>query len=214
MGKLIIVEGNSSDKDQTRTYFVKGEKGDTGDTGPAGRDGAYSKTSELENDSGFITENDVDDIVDQKLAQLNYFPIGALYFTATNTNPSTFLGGTWTRVAQGLFLVGVGKGTDVNGVELDFVAGANDGEYEHIQTTNELAKHSHTITDEGHSHTYGLGTGGQYAEIIGAQTPAGCNNRGSTESSTTGITIDDTGSNYGMNIVNPSFGMYVWQRTA
>ena len=214
MSKITIIEGNSNDKDQVRTYMVKGEKGDKGDTGPAGQDGAYSKTSELTNDSGFVTSNDVGDIVDQKLAQLDYFPVGALYFTATNTNPSTFLGGTWQRVAEGLFLVGVGTGTDTNGVQLQFSSGANDGEYEHIQTVGELATHSHTITDSGHSHQYGLGTGGSSSSKIGAQTPETCNNRGATDSATTGITINDTGLNQGMNIVNPSFGMYVWQRTA
>ena len=30
MSKMIIIEGNSDDKDQTRNYFVKGEKGDPG----------------------------------------------------------------------------------------------------------------------------------------------------------------------------------------
>lgn len=33
MGKITIIEGNSNDKDQVRTYLVKGEKGEKGDTG-------------------------------------------------------------------------------------------------------------------------------------------------------------------------------------
>lgn len=218
MGKITIIEGNSSDKDNMRTYMVKGEKGDKGDKGEKGQDGAYSKTSELTNDSGFITSDDVGDIVDQKLAQLDYFPIGALYFTATDINPSTFLGGTWSRVAEGLFLVGVGTGTDTNGVQLQFSSGANDGEYEHIQTVGELATHNHTITDEGHNHSvtykngYGSGNnkGFAYNKIETVQA-TGTDN---TSTSTTGITINNTGLNQGMNIVNPSFGMYVWQRTA
>lgn len=36
MSKITIIEGNSNDKDQIRTYLVKGEKGDKGDTGPIG----------------------------------------------------------------------------------------------------------------------------------------------------------------------------------
>ena len=212
--KITVIEGNSNDKDQIRTYLVKGEKGDKGDTGPAGQDGqdgAYSKTSELTNDSGFITSEDVNDIIDQKLGNLDYFPVGSLYFTAVNTNPSTFLGGTWQRVAEGKFIVGVGQGTDTNGVQRDFVAGANDGEYEHIQTLNELATHTHSFSGSA-SYTKPNSTTSVNADIGSPR----ANAYTSTNSGTVSIsgTSGSTGLNQGMNTVNPSFGMYVWQRTA
>ena len=35
------------------------------------------------------------------------FPLGAIYLSATNTNPSEYFGGTWERIADGRFLVGV-----------------------------------------------------------------------------------------------------------
>ena len=35
------------------------------------------------------------------------FPVNALYFTATNINPGTFLGGTWVAFGSGRVLVGV-----------------------------------------------------------------------------------------------------------
>lgn len=219
MAKITIIEGNSNDKDQIRTYLVKGEKGDKGDTGEKGQDGAYSKTSELTNDSGFVNETEVEAIVDEKIQDLPYFPVGSLFFTTINSNPSSYLGGTWERVAEGLFLVGVGKGTDVNGVERDFVSGANDGEYEHIQTLNELATHSHTITDNGHTHGYTdkyRGTS-SYGNDLALNNVAGTSvstDNKTTNSATTGITINSTGNNQGINTVNPSFGMYVWERTA
>jgi hypothetical protein len=35
------------------------------------------------------------------------YPVGAYYLSSTGINPATELGyGTWTQVAQGLFLVG------------------------------------------------------------------------------------------------------------
>ena len=209
MSKIIIMEGNSNDKDQVRTYYCKGEKGDKGDKGDKGQDGAYSKTSELTNDSGFTTLTEVENAGFIKTNTL--FPIGALYFTATNTNPSSFLGGTWSRVAEGLFLVGVGKGTDENGVQLDFVAGANAGEYEHIQTIGELATHNHSFSANG-TYAKPSGTSDVNADIGSP--------RADVYSSTTEDTIsvsgttDNKGTNQGMNIVNPSFGLYVWQRTA
>lgn len=35
------------------------------------------------------------------------YPIGSLHFTTTNTNPATYLGGTWERYAKGRTIVGV-----------------------------------------------------------------------------------------------------------
>lgn len=35
------------------------------------------------------------------------YPIGTLHFTTTNTNPATYLGGTWERYAKGRTIVGV-----------------------------------------------------------------------------------------------------------
>lgn len=35
------------------------------------------------------------------------YPIGSLHFTTTNTNPTTYLGGTWERYAKGRTIVGV-----------------------------------------------------------------------------------------------------------
>ena len=47
----------------------------------------------------------LEEVVKQLL--LASYPVGAIYITATNTNPSTFLGGTWVRYAQGRALVGL-----------------------------------------------------------------------------------------------------------
>lgn len=46
------------------------------------------------------------------------WPVGSIYMSASATNPSTFLGGTWARV-EGRFLVGAGT---------DFAAGTTGGQ--------------------------------------------------------------------------------------
>lgn len=38
---------------------------------------------------------------------LGMYPVGSIYFSTTNTDPSTFIGGTWTRFGQGRTLVGL-----------------------------------------------------------------------------------------------------------
>lgn len=40
------------------------------------------------------------------------YPVGAVYITYNNTNPSTFLGGTWEQFGQGRTLIGQGEGND------------------------------------------------------------------------------------------------------
>lgn len=66
------------------------------------------------------------------------FPIGSVYITVTDTNPSTFLKGTWEQFAQGRTLVGVGEGND--GTESQtFEAQTTGGEYRHLITKKELS---------------------------------------------------------------------------
>lgn len=56
------------------------------------------------------------------------FPIDSVYVTYTNTNPSTFLGGTWIQFSQGRVLVGVGNGSDGSN-SLTFAEKSNGGVY-------------------------------------------------------------------------------------
>ena len=80
------------------------------------------------------------------------FPVGAVYITATNTNPGTFLGGSWARIGQGRTLIGEGTlGSDT------YAAGATGGAARVTLTTNEMPAHNHGgatgITSSDHVHT-------------------------------------------------------------
>lgn len=125
------------------------------------------------------------------------YPIGESRITLTNTNPSTqFAWQTWVQIAQGQTLVGVGTGTDANNVEKTFVEGSNNGEYKHTQTIEELAQHNHT-QQLGGALTTSAKTSG--AAIVGT-----------ANNDTTG----STGGGQAFNICTPSFGIYIWKRTA
>ncbi len=66
------------------------------------------------------------------------FPVGSVYITATNTNPGTFLGGTWTQIGQGRTLIGVGTlGDDT------YAAGNTGGAARVTLGINELPSHNH-----------------------------------------------------------------------
>lgn len=94
----------------------------------------------------------------RKSQLLDLFPIGAIYLTAGNTNPGTFLGGTWTQIAQGRTLIGVGTlGSDT------YAGGATGGAARVTLTTTEMPSHNHGggtgIQTANHTHN-GITDGG------------------------------------------------------
>lgn len=99
---------------------------------------------------------DTDAVNKGQLNQL--FPIGAVYITANNVNPGTFIGGTWTQIGQGRTLIGVGTlGADT------YTAGATGGASTVTLSTAQLPSHSHGGATGGVSndHTHSGTTGGQ-----------------------------------------------------
>ena len=91
-----------------------------------------------------LTKPDVNDKVEDTIAALaaNFgildamYPIGTIYQSTKSTNPSTFLGGTWTALT-GRVLVGAGT---------DFPAGTTGGEATHTLTVEEMPTHTHPST--------------------------------------------------------------------
>lgn len=73
------------------------------------------------------------------------FPIGAVYITTVNTNPGTFIGGTWVSLGAGKTLVGV----DTSDSDFDTVKKTG-GEKTHTLTVNEIPSHNHE-----HAHNVG-----------------------------------------------------------
>lgn len=124
------------------------------------------------------------------------YAVGDYYFTSVATNPATTLNyGTWVAIAEGLFVVGVGTGTDANAVDRAFAAEQTSGEYEHELTSGENGPHTHTksMTEDGGN-------------------TASAPERGSGASSGA-LTTDSSGSGTAHENTPPGFGMYIWERT-
>lgn len=105
-------------------------------------------------------------------------PIGSVYFTLTDTNPSSILGiGTWQKIGTGYKLAIVGTVKDKNGTSHTTAIGANtDGEWSHGITEAELAKHHHSgsATGGAHNHTGSTNTtGNHYHGSMGENTNQG-----------------------------------------
>lgn len=144
------------------------------------------------------------------------YPIGSLYFNASdNTNPGTLLGfGTWVATAVGRVPVG----RDASQVEFDTV-GDTGGEKTHILTSGEMPSHAHGVNDPGHAHGFtggggfGAGPGNASRFRADANSPAQSwtfqiNGAG------TGISIQAAGGGAAHNNLQPYEVYYIWKRTA
>lgn len=117
----------------------------------------------------------------------NLFPVGSIYLTIGNTNPSTFLGGTWEQIKD-RFLLGAGN---------TYTAGNTGGEATHTLTINELPPHNHGF--KGYT-SFGQGTGAGF-RVYGTD--------GGADYSTF-----NTGSEQAHNNMPPYLTVYMWKRTA
>lgn len=133
------------------------------------------------------------------------YPVGSVYINASsNIDPASFLGfGTWVQFGQGRVLVGVDSGD-----ELFNSIGETGGSKDAV-----VVSHSHGVSDPGHAHTLSTAPG------VGQGSP-GTNsvqqNFGSmtTDSSSTGISINSTGSSGSNANVQPYITVFMWKRTA
>ena len=128
------------------------------------------------------------------------FPIGAVYITTTNTNPSTFLKGTWEQFGQGRTLIGEGTGNDGTDSQT-FTANSIGGEYKHKLTVDEMPSHTHKLQFRG-------GQGAQPNDPYGDDRPMlqGTSNYGHD--------VDKAGGDVPHNNVQPYITVYFWKRTA
>ena len=69
-----------------------------------------------------------------------YYPVGSIYLSVNNTNPSRWFGGTWELIAQGRTLVGV----DTSDADFNTVKKTG-GEKKHTLTVAEMPSHNHEI---------------------------------------------------------------------
>lgn len=88
------------------------------------------------------------DALNSSLAKL--YPVGSIYISVNDTNPGTFIGGTWEQIC-GRFLVGTGwieaNSTDHFGPQgantICIPAGEMGGEAWHTLTVDQMPSHNH-----------------------------------------------------------------------
>lgn len=69
-------------------------------------------------------------------------PVGSIFMTMSDNDPSLIFGGRWERI-QARVLIGVGSSTDSRGETQSFTSSQRGGEYTHNLKVTELPKHQH-----------------------------------------------------------------------
>lgn len=137
--------------------------------------------------------NDLQDNVESAINAIwqKIYPVGAIYISASSTNPQTLFGGTWESI-QGRFLLGVGGG---------YTAGSTGGEATHTLTNAELPNTQPLITIPSSSSAQGW-----YRNAV------------STTSTKNWELQPDCISTFGYgqphNNMPPYLTVYMWKRTA
>ena len=145
---------------------------------------------------GSYTKAEVANLINQ--AKLDANPIGTILTTINDTNPSTYLGGTWKRFANGRVLVGVDEAdTDFSNAE------KTGGKKKHQLTVEEMPSHSHPIQRYNPS-----GTGFDATQRKLAAAP----NNGTGVAG--GVDTNPVGGNIAHNNLQPFMTVYFWKRTA
>lgn len=96
----------------------------------------FNNFKEETNSKFTTTKEELTELINTTLDSI--YPIGSVYISLTDTNPGTYLKGTWEQFAQGRTLVGVGSGSDGSNTQT-FDVNDTGGEYKHLLTKKELS---------------------------------------------------------------------------
>lgn len=97
---------------------------------------AFNSFKEETNTKFTTTKEELTELINTTLDSI--YPVGSVYISLTDTDPGTYLKGTWEQFAQGRTLVGVGSGSDGSNTQT-FDVNDTGGEYKHLLTKKELS---------------------------------------------------------------------------
>lgn len=123
------------------------------------------------------------------------YPIGSVYISLTETNPGTYLKGTWEQFGQGRTLIGVGAGDDGTNTQ-EFEVNTTGGEYKHKLVIDEIPSHAHKY----------------YSPIIQEVSPTSNTSTYGNYNKDYKIDSDSVGGDGYHNNVQPYITVYFWKR--
>lgn len=118
-----------------------------------------------------------------------YYPIGSIYMSVMEVDPSEIFGGTWEQI-EDVFLLGCGS---------KYKNGTTGGEASHQLTINEMPSHSHAQRSRGATSNIAASGSAIGAEFLG------------TSNNSIGSTFNN-GGNQAHNNMPPYLAVFIWKR--
>ena len=152
------------------------------------------------------------------------YPVGSIYMSVNDTEPSTLFGGTWERL-KGRFLIGAGTIADTNSnasfgslgaEEPDFASGETGGQYYHKLDIDEMPEHHHDTNDWAlviNKNAVYIETDLGAQPIIGVKPTNAVPNLRATKNED-GNATGNAGGGQKHNNMPPYLAVYMWKRTA
>jgi hypothetical protein len=123
------------------------------------------------------------------------YPVGSIYITANDTNPTDLFGGVWEQIKD-RFLLSAGT---------TYAAGSKGGEATHKLTVNEIPAHKHNVYYKYDNNSADNITAQSWAYVVSNTVNAEKDN---------GAGMYNTGGSQSHNNMPPYLAVYVWKRTA
>ena len=158
-------------------------------------DNAYAKVAD---ENEYLTKAEIKELINESKVEM--YPIGSIYITTNEQNPSEYLGGEWESYGEERTIVGAGTGTDENNVQKMFEINQTGGEYQHTLTVNEMPAHKHDAWSLRFNLTY-VSTG-KYA--LAAHFTA--------NGEMSGGMMENNGGDQPHNNIQPYVVTYIWKR--
>ena len=153
------------------------------------------------------------------------FPIGAVFIAVVSTDPGTLLGyGTWAAIAAGKMLIGLDSGDtdfdtvkETGGAKTKTIAQAN------LPNISTGAGTAHTHTQDAHDHVEQAPSSASSGAMKFAldTNASGTANAGISTATTVAVNQTEAahthslgGSGTALNVMNPYFVVYIWERTS
>ena len=153
-----------------------------------------SKNNKFELDSsGNLTVKSITAQTVNSMAITNaIYPVGSIYLSVNNTNPSILFGGEWEQIRD-KFLLGCGD---------DYQAGSTGGEATHKLTVNEMPSHQHNLS---------LAIEGSN---VSNKDRVALNGYGNSRWWGNLYKMDSTGGSQAHNNMPPYLAVYMWKRVS
>lgn len=151
------------------------------------------------------------------------YPVGSIYFSVNNVNPSTLFGGTWEQIAQGRTLIGVCAAGEIKSNNTNWAGALNDesyhfwcgemgGQFKHRLTVDEIPSHTHNIIALNQaSNGYAPYNSNSEANcVVNYANTLDLNAKGWSNK----VASINTGGDKLYNNMPPYLAVYIWKRTA